>query len=383
MPHYLDYAATSAMRPPEVHDAVRRYLEETGATPGRGGYALAVDAGRTVRSARDEIHALLRLPGDSSRVTFSANATTPLNHVLHRVLAPGDVLVVTDFDHNAVLRPADWLRLHGDIEVRHVHGRPDGTLDRRAFAEAVKGARLVSLNAVSNVLGTTLPIAELVDEVHRAGALVVVDAAQAAGHLTIDVGTADYVAFTGHKGLLGPQGTGGLWVHPNVDVAPFVTGGTGGRSTDRAMPDAYPDHLEAGTLNGPGIAGLGAGAAWVRSRGVATLHAHASRLKARLWEGLAELPSLQVLSPQDPGGAAIVTIRLEGTDPASFARGLDRDHGVQVRAGLHCAPEVHRLLGTTATGAVRFSLGWASTEADVDAALAATAAVLDTSSALL
>lgn len=213
--------------------------------------------------------------------------------------------------------------------------------------------------------------------------MAVVDAAQVAGHVPLDVGSADFVAFTGHKGLLGPQGTGGLWVHPDVDIEPLVTGGTGGRSTERVMPEAYPDHLEAGTLNGPGIAGLGAGVRWVRDRGVRSLHARAAELKARLRAGLSEIPGLEVLSPPAPDGTAIVTVRAESTPAAALARGLDRSHGVQARAGLHCAPEVHRLLGTTRTGAVRFSLGWASNEADVDAAIEATAHLLGTSSAIL
>lgn len=383
MPHYLDYAATSALRPPQVHAAVRQYLEKTGATPGRGGYQLAIEAGRTVRAAREAVHSVLGLPGESARLTFSSNATTPLNHVLQRVLAPGDVLVVTDFDHNAVLRPADWLRRRADVRVRHVHGRADGSLDRRAFSEALRGARLVSLNAVSNVLGTVLPVEELIEEARREGVLTLVDAAQVAGHVPVGLGTADFVAFTGHKGLLGPQGTGGLWVHPHREIEPFVAGGTGSRSGERAMPHAYPDHLEAGTLNGPGIAGLGAGAAWVGARGVRALHAHAVELKARLRAGLAEIPGLRLLSPAAPEGAAIVTVSAEGTPAATLARNLDRQHDVQVRAGLHCAPEVHRLLGTTATGAVRFSLGWASTEEDVDAAVEATAHVLGTPSAIL
>lgn len=371
--HYLDFAATSAVRPPEVVEAVRAYLEDCGATPGRGGYRRAVEAGRRVLAARRGVHAVLGLPGDASRVTFSPNATTSINHVLHRTLRPGDAVVVTDFDHNAVLRPVAWLERHHEVRVRHVLGRPDGSLDRRAFERALDGAKLVCLNAVSNVLGTRLPVTELVREAHAAGALTLVDSAQAAGHVPMDWGDADFVAFTGHKGLLGPQGTGGLWVRPGVDLEPFVQGGTGGNSLDREMPAAWPDHLEAGTLNGPGLAGLAAGAAWVVDRGVATLHAEARRLKARLREGLAQVPTIDILSPPATDGAGIVTVRSTVLDGAAMARELDREADVQVRPGLHCAPEVHRLLGTTATGAVRFSLGWSSTDEDVDAAIEGTA----------
>ena len=374
--HYLDFAATSAIRPPEVVDAVRAYLVETGATPGRGGYGRAVEAGRRVLGARRAVHHVLGLPGDASRLTFSPNATTSINHVLHRTLRPGDAVVVTDFDHNAVLRAVAWLARHADVEVRHVHGSDDGSLDRRAFERALEGARLVSVNAVSNVLGTTLPVAELVRAAHDAGALTLVDSAQAAGHVPVDWGHADFVAFTGHKALLGPQGTGGLWVRPGVDLEPFVAGGTGGDSLNRSMPTAWPDHLEAGTANGPGLAGLAAGAAWVAARGVRHLHTEAARLKARLRDGLAQVATIQLLSPAAPDGAAIVTVRSTAMDAATLARELDREHDVQVRPGLHCAPEVHRLLGTTATGAVRFSLGWASTDADVDAAIEGTARVV-------
>jgi len=374
--HFLDFAATSALRPPEVGDAVRAYIDETGATAGRGGYDRALDAGRRVLRARRAVHGVLGLPGDPARLTFSANATMSLNHVLQRVLRPGDAIVVTDFDHNAVLRPAAWLEQHRDVRVRHVHGRPDGSLDRRALTRALDGARLLAINAVSNVLGTRLPVAELVDEAHAAGALTLVDSAQAAGHLPMDWGDADFVVFTGHKGLLGPQGTGGLWVRPGVDLEPLLTGGTGGNSLDRTMPSAWPDHLEAGTLNGPGIAGLGAGAAWVASHGIARLHERTRNLKVRLLDGLSRIPTIEILSPPALDGAGIVTIRSGAVDAAALARDLDRHHGVQVRSGLHCAPEVHRLLGTTATGAVRFSLGWASTDADVDAAVDGTVRVV-------
>lgn len=376
MSHYLDYAATSAIRPPAVGEAMRAYLDETGATPGRGGYDRAIEAGRRVYAARRAVFDLLGVPGDASRVTFAPNSTHALNHVLQRVLEPGDAVVVTDFDHNAVLRPAAWLQRHRDVEVRHVHGAADGTLDLEAFRRAVEGARLVSINAVSNVLGTVLPVTELADEAHAAGAFVLVDAAQALGHVEIDYRQADFVAFTGHKSLLGPQGTGGLWTRPGLDLEPFVAGGTGGNSVDREMPSAWPDHLEAGTLNGPGLAGLAAGIGFVQREGVGAIHARAVALARRLRAGLAEIRSVDILSPEVCGGGAIVTVRCATLDAASLARELDRGYGVQVRAGLHCAPEVHRLLGTTAEGAVRYSVGWASTEDDIDIAVAATAAVV-------
>jgi selenocysteine lyase/cysteine desulfurase len=183
------------------------------------------------------------------------------------------------------------------------------------------------------------------------------------------------VAVTGHKALLGPQGTGALWVRPGIDVRPLLVGGTGGDSMLRDMPVSWPDHIQAGTLNGPGIAGLGAGLAWIRHRTVEGIHAEAAALKQRLRDGLASIGGVRVLSPPSPDGAPIVTITASTVDAATLATRLDRDHGVLARPGLHCAPETHRLLGTAATGALRFSVGWATTTDDVDRAVLAVDAV--------
>jgi selenocysteine lyase/cysteine desulfurase len=252
-----------------------------------------------------------------------------------------------------------------------VPGDIDGALHMDALARSLDGARMLVVNAGSNVLGTTLDTDAMTRMAHDAGALVLVDTAQTAGHIPFDAAAvgADLIAFTGHKAMLGPQGTGGLWVRPGVDVAPLLSGGTGGNSLDREMPAAWPDHLEAGTTNAPGIAGLSAGVDWVLGKTVETLRRHASALKTRLWDGLSTIEGLRVLSPRAPAGVPIVTVIAKDIDPAAFASRLDREHGILTRPGLHCAPEVHRLLGTDATGAVRFSLGWSSTEEDVDRAI--------------
>ncbi|MBR9991022.1 MAG: aminotransferase class V-fold PLP-dependent enzyme, partial [Gemmatimonadetes bacterium] len=230
----------------------------------------------------------------------------------------------------------------------------------------------------SNVLGTLLDVAHLARLARDAGALSVVDVAQTAGHVPFDAAGAgaDMIAFTGHKGMLGPQGIGGLWVRAGLDVEPLLTGGTGGDSMQRTMPDAWPDHLEAGTTNGPAIAGLAAGIRVVLDEGVSTLHARLASLKRELWEGLSGIDGVQVRSPVAVDGVPVITITTNSLDPAALAARLDREHGVLTRPGLHCAPEAHRLLGTDATGALRFSLGWASTEEDVDRALSAVRAVL-------
>jgi cysteine desulfurase family protein len=377
---YFDYAATAAVRPPEVIAAVTDYLTDIGATPGRGGHRLAIEAGRVALRCRRALASLLGIPGDPGRIIFTHNATHALNTALAGVLRAGDVAVVTQLDHNAVLRPVHALARRAGVTYRLVAADAAGSIDDGALERMLDGARLLAINAASNVLGSALDVAALAQRAHAAGALVLVDLAQSAGHLPFDAAAAgvDMVAVTGHKALLGPQGTGALWVREGLDPEPLLTGGTGGDSSLRDMPAAYPDHLEAGTLNGPGIAGMLAGIEWLGRHGVARLRAEASVLKARLREGLSAIAGIRVLSPPAPDGVPIVTIAAADVDAATLAARLDRDHGVLTRAGLHCAPEAHRILGTLETGAVRFSTGWATTAADVDRALHAVAAVAGT-----
>lgn len=376
---YMDFAATAAVRPREVGQAMLAYMEGCGASPGRGGHRLAVDASRTVFKCRFAMAKLLNIPGDPGRIAFMLNATHALNTALWGVLKRGDVVVISAYDHNAVLRPVHRIAAERGVEVRVLGGAPDGTLDLEEASRKFEGAKLVVLNAASNVLGTVLDVKVLARLAHDAGALVLVDAAQSAGHMDVDIADddVDIVAFTGHKGMLGPQGTGALWVHERIDIDPMLAGGTGGDSMLRDMPAAYPDHLEAGTANAPGLAGLLAGIEWIQARGVQNLHEHGAALKKRLREGLAAIPGVHVLSPEAPDGIALVTITADGIEVPALASRIDREHGILTRPGLHCAPEVHRLLGTEKTGAVRFSLGWSSTEEHVDRAVDAVAHVVD------
>jgi len=257
-------------------------------------------------------------------------------------------------------------------------GSPDGAVDLDEAARLLDGANALVVNAASNVLGTLLPLKALARIAHDAGAVVVADVAQSAGHCGENASTlgADVVAFTGHKGLLGPQGMGGLWVREGVEVDPLLCGGTGGDSSRREMPRAMPDRLEAGTGNSPGMAGMLAACEFIRDEGVDAIHRHEMALKARLLDGFSTIHGLRVLSPAAPGGVPVVSVMADQLDAAAFATRLDREHQIQTRAGLHCAPEVHKLLGTSESGAVRFSLGWASTTEDVDAAVMGVDAVL-------
>jgi selenocysteine lyase/cysteine desulfurase len=348
-----------------------RFVLDCGATPGRGAHALALEAGRTALRCRQAVLRLLGLGGDPGRVAFMQNGTHALNTALWGTLGRGDVLVVTAYDHNAVLRPAAYLARERGVEVRMVRGTPEGEIDYEEAGRLLKGAKLLALNSASNVLGHRLPLERLAALAREEGALVLLDTAQGAGHFPLDCEAlgVDLVAFTGHKGMLGPQGTGGLWVRSGLDVEPLLRGGSSGDSASREMPEALPDRLEAGTLNAPGLAGLEAGISFLLGRGVAAVHEHEARLKVRLRDGLRSMPGVTVRSPAGPGGVGIVTFTSAAVDPAELTRRLDAEWGVQGRAGLHCAPECHRLLGTERAGAVRLSLGWASTEEDVDRAL--------------
>lgn len=372
MNHYMDYAATSAVRPPEVAAAVADFLRGNGCTPGRGGHSGAMEAARIAFRCRRELARALGLPGDPGRIAFMHNATHALNTALWGLLGEGDVLVISQYDHNAVFRPAHFLAATLGVEVRMLSGAPDGGVDVDEAARLLDGARVLVVNVASNVLGTPMPVDVLGAVARGAGAIVVADAAQSAGHLpTPSEPVADVIAFTGHKGLLGPQGTGGLWVREGIECRSLLCGGTGGDSRRRRMPRAMPDRLEAGTGNSPGIAGLLAGCRYLARQGPRTIHAREMALKARLYDGLSRVRGVTVLSPPGPDGVPVVTVKAEAMDAAVLAGRLDREYGIQTRAGLHCAPEVHRILGTSAEGAVRFSLGWASTGEDVEAAVTA------------
>jgi cysteine desulfurase family protein len=377
---YLDYAATSAIRPDEVTRAVTDYLTRTGATPGRAGHARALDAGRIALRCRKAMAELFSIEGDPGRICFQPNATYALNAAILGLLRPGDAVVRTQYDHNAVRRPIAALTASG-VEERVLAGDAAGRVDLDELDLLLRGrgrqAKLLVLPHVSNVLGTALPVAEMTARAHEVGALVLLDAAQSAGHLPVsvrDLGV-DMLAFTGHKGLLGPQGIGGLWLRDGADLPPLVHGGTGGDSAPATMPMEYPDRLEAGTLNGPGIAGLLAGIEWIAARGVHTIHEREAALRDRLRAKLGRIPGVRVLSPGGPGTIGIVTITTDRHTPAALAAELERRAGVATRAGLHCAPGAHEAIGTLATGALRFSVGWATTDDDVDCAAAALAAI--------
>jgi cysteine desulfurase family protein len=359
---YADCAATSWPKPPEVLAAMAGYLADTGGNPGRSGHRLSIAAARTVYEAREAIAELFAAP-DPLRVVFTKNVTEALNLTIYGMLAPGDHVVTTSMEHNSVTRPLRALEREG-LRLDVVGCDAVGRVDLEAMRAAVTpGTRLVVVNHASNVCGTIQPLSEIAAIAHKAGALLLADTAQTAGVVPIDQGAAgsDLLAFTGHKGLLGPTGTGGLVLGEGVDashIRPLMRGGTGSYSEYKEQPEALPDAFESGTVNGVGIAGLGASVRWLFARGVKSVEAHERMMTAYLLEGLSAVSGITLFGPMDVARrTAVVSLRLAGKSESAIGLALDDDYGILSRVGLHCSPTAHRTLGTFPNGTVRFSLG--------------------------
>lgn len=371
---YLNCAATSFMRPQCVVDAVASALTGLGSSS-RGTSEGDLAAARTALTCRMAVADLL---GSShpDRVVFAANATQALNTAILGLIRPGERVVTTVTEHNSVLRPLNVLARDRGVEVEHVGLTPEHVPDYEALERAVTpGTRAVVCSHASNLTGDVVDIERVARIAHAAGALLIVDAAQTAGHIPVHMERMgiDVLCFTGHKALMGPTGTGGLIVAPGIDIEPLLHGGTGVHSADPFQPDAWPEHLEAGTLNGHGLAGLEAAVHFIQEQGVENIAEHGEALRRCFVEGARAIPGI-VLYGAGPAAFAhtpVVALNLEGVPSSQLADELASRYGIATRAGLHCAPLMHRALGTLETGSVRFSFGYFTTEGEVDAALAA------------
>jgi cysteine desulfurase family protein len=375
---YFDNAATSWPKPPGVAEAMVHFLQRVGANPGRSGHRLSVAAGRIVYDAREAIAQLFGVD-DPLRVAFGANVTEALNLALRGCLRPGDHVITSSMEHNSVMRPLRAMAAGldgGAIALTVVDCSPQGFLDTTALEAAVRpNTAMIVLNHGSNVCGSLLPVREAGTIARRHGALLLVDTAQTAGALPIDMESEkiDLLAFTGHKALGGPMGTGGLIFGDRVDVdrfRPLKRGGTGSRSEREEQPDFLPDMAESGTANTVGLAGLKAGVSWIMERGVDAIRRHEVELTQRLVAGLLEIPGVTVHGGLDAQRqTATVSFTVDGRAPSDVGLYLDDEHGIMCRVGLHCAPAAHKTLGSFPTGTVRFGLGAFSTVNEVDAAL--------------
>jgi cysteine desulfurase family protein len=374
---YLDNAATSWPKPEAVYQAVERYQREIGAPAGRSAYEEATSVGRAVDDARQAVARLLGVV-DARRVIFCFNGTDALNLAIHGLLRRGDRAITTVAEHNSVLRPLRAWEQRGEIEVARVGCDREGFIALDEIESALEqGTRLVAVTHASNVTGALQDIEAIGRLAHERGALLLVDAAQSLGHVPIDVSRlpVDLLAASGHKGLLGPLGTGLLYIRPGAEevLQSIRHGGTGTRSEEDRQPNELPEKYESGNLNAPGIIGLGAGVRWLLERGVEKERQHELQLVRRLCEGLRQIPAVRVFGPDRPDErVGVVSITVSGYDPQELALVLDSAYRVQVRAGLHCAPLMHESLGTlSAGGTVRFSLGAFTTTEEIDAAIRA------------
>jgi cysteine desulfurase family protein len=378
---YFDNAATSYPKPETVYAALDRYHREIGVAAGRGAYAQAVEVTRVLQRCRQRATSLLNAESPD-RMIFTFNATDGLNLSLSGLLRPGDHVITSQIEHNSVLRPLRTLADTRGIEVDYVPVDGAGQIDPEEFRRRLKpSTRLLALVQASNVTGTLQPIDEVGRIAREAGVLFLVDAAQSAGHVPIDLATCpiDLLACAGHKGLLGPLGTGLLYVRPGVEthLASFRQGGTGSRSEDDRQPASLPDKYESGNHNVPGLVGLEAGLAWIQSRGIESLRQHEQQLVQQFVEGVDRLPGIRRYGPASvTDQVGVVSLTFEAYEPQIAAGILDDSFGIQVRAGLHCAPGVHRALGTLETGGtVRFSFGPFTTGEDVGMAVEALSAM--------
>ena len=371
---YLDNAATTLHKPQQVIDAVVHAMQSMG-NCARGTHEEALDAARTVYDARVRLASLFGCPR-VDHVAFTANSTEALNMAINGLIDPGDHVISTDLEHNSVLRPLYRLEAEHGAELSFVPADKLGNVDYADFERLMKpNTRAVVCTNASNLTGTVLDIERIAKTAHSHGALVIVDASQTAGCWPIDMKKMgiDVLCFTGHKGLMGPQGTGGICVKEGIEIRPFKVGGSGVQSYSRTHPAEYPTRLEAGTLNGHGIAGLGAAARFISETGVENIHARERSLMLRFYEGVKDIEGVTVYGDFTKDKTAIVALNIRDYESGEVSYELSESYGIATRPGAHCAPRMHKALGTAEVGAVRFSFSFYNTEEEIDEAVRAVA----------
>jgi len=357
---YFDNAATSYPKPESFFDAFNSFYRHKGGNPGRSGHSLSIAAGEVLEEARELLARLLNI-SDPFRIIFTFNASYALNLAFRGLLKEGDFVLTSSIEHNSVARPLRTLQKAGliDFEIVPVNVST-GIIELEALEAALKKRKikLVAIVHGSNVVGTVQPIKEIARLVHQYGALLLLDAAQTAGTYPIDVQAdeIDILAFTGHKGLFGPQGIGGLYVRPGIDLNIFFAGGTGSKSEEDIQPEFMPDRLEIGTPNAGGAASLAAGVMFVLEKGVENIHAYEKKLINKLIEGLESIPRVRIIARDTAERVPVVSFVVDGMSVSEVGYLLDSQYGICTRVGLHCAPWAHRSFGTFPEGTVRASL---------------------------
>jgi len=369
---YLDNAATTLQKPPCVADAVFRAMNSMG-NASRGAHSSSLSASRVVYDTRCKLAALFGCKR-ADHVVFTCNSTEALNIALNGIFQSGDHVITTALEHNSVLRPLYRLEKENIISMSIVPADKQGRPDYDAFTALIQpNTRAIVCTHASNLTGNMIDVAQVGSIAHQHGLLFVVDASQTAGAVPIDMEAMniDILCFTGHKGLMGPQGTGGLCIREGVEIRPFKVGGSGIHSYDKEQPKPYPTRLEAGTLNSHGIAGLSAALDYLNEVGIETIREKETALMKQFYDAVPQIPGITVYGDFTGERTAVVTLNLYDEDSAIVSDTLYADYGIATRAGAHCAPLMHEALGTTEQGAVRFSFSWFNTEEDVHAAVSA------------
>jgi cysteine desulfurase family protein len=378
---YLDNAATSWPKPPAVYDAVDRYHRENGAAVGRSATRAGAAVQKSVDHARRQLSRLFN--ASSGSIVFGFNGTDVLNIVLHGWLRSGDHVVTSVAEHNSVLRPLKFLETRLGLKIDYLPVDASGVIDVDATRARLRdNTRLIALTHASNVTGALQPVESIGQIARERGVPFLLDAAQTAGHLPIDVEklNVDFLACSGHKGLLGPLGTGVLYIKPGreAELAPLRQGGTGTASEDESIAQSGPDRYEAGNHNAPGLVGLAAAVDWILEQGVDRLRLHEIELTERLLNGLSSSPGVSIAGPTTAESrVGTVSVRLSSLDPQTAASLLETEFGIESRAGLHCAPRMHAALGSRQEGGtVRLSTGPFTTNEEIDAVVQAIRALV-------
>ena len=366
---YLDNAATTIKKPDSVLRTLYEVSRKYAANAGHGGHRLALAASELIYGAAEQAAELFGITAPET-IAFTCNTTLALNMAIKGVLRRGGHVIITSMEHNSVIRPV--VSLGCDYTV--VRADETGFVDPDDIVRAIRAdTRLIVVNHASNVCGTVQDIGRIGRIASDRGILFLVDSAQSGGCVEIDVEKMhiDMLAFAGHKGLMGPQGTGGLYVRSGILLDTILEGGSGSQSESAYQPDDMPDHLVSGTMNTPAIAALAQGIKFIRKAGVNNILAHEKQLAARFIEAMQNIEGVQVYAAQAKERVGVVSINIDGMDPVTVAQILDEQYHIAVRSGLHCAPLAHETLGTIRSGTVRFSFSYYTTRAEIDAAILA------------
>lgn len=378
---YFDNGATSYPKPEAVYQAMDAYMRENGASAGRGNYQRAMRASELVYETRKAVAKVLGIKRPS-KIVFTTNITESLNTVIKGFVEPGDMVLTTNYEHNAMWRPLKRLEAENGVTISVLNCSKNGIID---FAELEnllrKRPKLFCFAHGSNVLGNVLPLSEVAKTAHDFGVPILVDTAQTAGVVPLNTTDLeiDFLAFTGHKSLMGPMGTGGLYIHGDSMLKTLKEGGTGSASLSPFQPENPPDRYESGTINVPALVGLKSAAEYIDELGVDKIDEHEQRLIKLLMKAMGEIPEITLYGARDTDPRlGLVSFNIDKCDPYTVAAWLDQHYDIMVRAGLHCSPQAHRLIGTEQRGAVRISLNWFNTEADVKTCVDALADFIET-----